>query len=56
MRRLPCEVAFTLRSERSVCSVRQLERLADEGKQVDCIEQAVEGAIDNLKGRSGISA
>jgi hypothetical protein len=29
---------------------RQLERLADEGKQVDCIEQAVEGAVGNLGG------
>lgn len=27
---------------------RQLERLALDGKQVDCIEQAVEGAITNL--------
>lgn len=27
---------------------RQLERLAKEGKQVDCIEQAVDGAIANL--------
>jgi hypothetical protein len=28
---------------------RQLERLAAEGKQVDCIENAVDGAIENLK-------
>jgi DNA replication protein DnaC len=27
---------------------RQLERLAREGKQVDCIEQAVDGAMTNL--------
>ena len=27
---------------------RQLERLAADGKQVDCIEQAVEGAVANL--------
>lgn len=27
---------------------RQLERLADDGKQVDCIERAVDGAIANL--------
>jgi DNA replication protein DnaC len=32
----------------------QLERLANDGKQVDCIEQAVDGAISNLasSGRS----
>lgn len=29
---------------------RQLNRLADDGKQVDCIEAAVEGAIRNLSG------
>lgn len=28
---------------------RQLERLAGEGKQVDCIEQAVDGALANLE-------
>lgn len=27
---------------------RQLQRLADEGKQVDCIEEAVNGAMENL--------
>ncbi|MHB8743613.1 MAG: Z1 domain-containing protein [Sulfuricaulis sp.] len=29
---------------------RQLKRLADEGKQVDCIEAAVDGAVRNLSG------
>ncbi len=28
---------------------RQLERLASDGKQVDCIEQAVDGAVSNLR-------
>jgi hypothetical protein len=37
---------------------RQLERLAAEGKQVDCIETAVDGAIKNLNGdkRSSLRA
>jgi hypothetical protein len=34
---------------------RQLERLATEGKQVDCIQQAVEGAIANLTSGSRAS-
>jgi hypothetical protein len=34
---------------------RQLDRLAREGKQVECVEQAVDGAIASLKGPSRAS-
>jgi hypothetical protein len=45
---------FKNQEEPSTQYLRQLERLAAEGKQVDCIQQAVDGAMANLitKGRA----
>lgn len=47
---------FKQRSNEQNQYKRQLERIALEGKQVDCIEQAVEGAIKNLKFTAGKSS